>query len=178
MNTYKLLSLIAVSSLTFSVAQAQFVMGNQLLPSQPVKQLGNGPSTSTGTILKKDIRWESDIPLKKTYGELTEVQKAALRALYSAMPEGDEPPFPVEGMRAIFYPIRNAQRITPSRGEINMVVTVGPDGKASRVESFGSESPKMNEVAQQILLLTRYKPGICSGRPCTMQFRFTQKLGS
>jgi hypothetical protein len=66
MNTYKLLSLIAVSSLTFSVAQAQFVMGNQLLPSQPVKQLGNGPSTSTGTILKKDIRWESDSPLKKT----------------------------------------------------------------------------------------------------------------
>jgi len=34
----------------------------------------------------------------------------------------------------------------------------------------------MTEITQQILLLTKFKPGICGGQPCTMQFRFTQKL--
>jgi hypothetical protein len=34
----------------------------------------------------------------------------------------------------------------------------------------------MTEITQQVLLLTPYKPAICSGQPCTMQFRFTQKL--
>ena len=41
---------------------------------------------------------------------------------------------------------------------------------------FNESSVRMTEVTQQILMLTRYKPGICNGQPCVMQFRFTQKL--
>jgi hypothetical protein len=179
MNTYKYISLIAVSSCFFSVAQAQ-IAGNgvPLLPTQATTRLVNASTASTGTILKRDIRWDSKIPLKKRYGELTPEQKAELRAMYNSMPDGDEPPYPEAGMAAIFNPVRNAQRVSQSHGEINMVVTVGPDGKATKVESFGSESPRMTEVTQQVLLLTKYKPGICAGKPCTMQFRFTQKLKS
>jgi hypothetical protein len=179
MNTYRHILTIGVSSLVFSIAQAQMPGGitGQLLPTQPTTRLVNQPTQSTGTIIKRDIRWESKIPLKKTYGELNPEQKAELHALYTTMPEGDEPPFPAEGMWAIFNAVRNAQRIAQARGEINMVVTVGPDGKAVKVESFGNESSqRMTEVTQQILLLTRYKPAVCSGQPCIMQFRFTQKL--
>jgi hypothetical protein len=179
MKTYKYFLTITVSSLVFSIAQAQMVGGitGQLLPSQPTTRLVNESTQTTGTIIKRDIKWDSKIPLNKTYGELTPEQKAELHALYNSMPEGDEPPFPAEGLKSIFNAVRNAQRLSQARGEINMVVTVGPDGKATKVESFGNESSvRMTEVTQQILLLTKYKPGICSGKPCTMQFRFTQKL--
>ena len=58
-----------------------------------------------------------------------------------------------------------------------MAVTVGPDGRAIKVEDFGSvENTDMTEVTQKALLSTKYKPAVCNGSPCTMQFRFTQKL--
>jgi len=179
MKTYEYFLTIAVSSLVFSIAQAQGVIAssNQLLPTQRTTRLTNEPTQTTGTILKRDIKWDSKIPLDKTYGELTPAQKFELHSLYDSMPEGDEPPFPEAGMNPIFNAVRNAQRLSNARGEINMVVTVGVDGKATKVESFGNESSvRMTEVTQQILMLTRYKPGICNGQPCVMQFRFTQKL--
>lgn len=179
MNTCKYFLTIAVSSVVFSIAQGQTMPGSsaQLLPTDRSARLVNAATQSTGTIIKRDIKWDSKIPVDKTYGELTAEQKAELHALYNSMPEGDEPPFPSEGMKSIFNAVRNAQRISQARGEINMVVTVDPEGKATKVESFGNESsPRMTEITQQILLLTKFKPGICSGQPCTMQFRFTQKL--
>jgi hypothetical protein len=179
MKTYKYFLTIAVASSVFSISQAQVVTANvgQLLPTQPKTRLVNSSTQTTGTIIKRDIKWESAIPLNKTYGELTPGQKFELHSLYNTMPEGDEPPFPSEGLKPIFNAVRSAQRISQARGEINMVVTVGADGKATKVESFGNESsPRMTEITQQILMLTKYKPGICSGQPCTMQFRFTQKL--
>jgi hypothetical protein len=178
MKTYKSFLTISAATLAISIAHGQ-VPGTTggLLPTERTVRLSHEPTQSTGSILKRDIRWDSKIPLDKTYGELSPEQKAELHALYHEMPEGDEPPFPARGMKPIFNAVRNAQRISQARGEINMVVTVGPDGKATRVESFGNESSAhMTEVAEQILLLTPYKPGICSGKPCMMQFRFTQKL--
>ena len=157
MKSLKVCLFLAFSAGTFTIAQES--------------------SLSTGTILKKNIRWESEIPLNKTYDELTQEQRAALHAMYLSLPPGDEPPFPEKGIKPIFNAVRNAQHVLHARGELNMVVTVDPDGKAIKVENFGSvQNPRMIDAAQQVLLLTKYKPGVCSGTPCTRQFRFTQKL--
>lgn len=135
------------------------------------------PSQDTGTIIKKQIRWDSKIPLDKTYEQLTPEQKTELHKMYSKLAPGDEPPFPLEGIKPIFSAIRKAQRIRQARGELNMAVTVGPDGNATKVEDFGGvQDIQMTEIAQQVLLLTKYKPAVCNGTPCTMEFRFTQKL--
>lgn len=165
---------VAISAGTFTIAQAE---STGSLPAHVEVETGRHPTMSTGTILKQGIRWDSKIPLNKTYGELTPEQKEALHAMYLSLPPGDEPPFPEKGIKPIFNALKNAQQILKARGELNMVVTVGPDGKAIKVENFGNvENPRMIDVAQQVLLLTKYKPGVCSGTPCAMQFRFTQKL--
>jgi hypothetical protein len=162
---------VAISGGALTIAQAQV--------PEIQSYSGRHSSMSTGTILKKDIRWESDIPLNKTYSQLTQEQKNALHAEYLSLPPGDEPPFPEKGIKPIFNAVKNAQQVLQARGELNMVVTVGPDGKATKVENFGNvEHPRMIETTQQVLLLTKYKPGKCSGAPCTMQFRFIQKLKS
>jgi hypothetical protein len=97
--------------------------------------------------------------------------------MYEALPEGDEPPFPEKGIKPIFSAIKKAQRIRQARGELIMAVTVGPDGVATKVEELGNVYDlQMTELAQQVLLLTKYKPAVCSGKPCTMKFKFTQKL--
>jgi hypothetical protein len=138
------------------------------------------PATgSTGSILKKDIQWDSKVPLNKTYEQLTPRQRAELHSMYDTLTPGDEPPFPAEGIKPIFYAVRKAQRIYNARGEINLSVTVGPDGQAIKVVDHGSvTSEKLNQVAQRELMKARYKPAMCAGTPCTMQFEFRQKLGS
>jgi hypothetical protein len=170
MKSFKICLFVAISASTFTNSQAATP---EHVPVESVRQ----SSMSTGTLLKKDIRWESDIPLNKTYGELTQAQKEALHATYLSLPPSDEPPFPEEGFKPIFNAVKKAQHILQAHGELNMVVTVGPDGKAIKVENFGNvQNPRMINVTQQVLLLTKYKPGVCGGTPCTMQFRFTQKL--
>ena len=77
----------------------------------------------------------------------------------------------------IFSAIKKAQRIRQARGELNLAVTVDAQGNATKVEDRGGVyDVQMTEIAQQVLLLTKFKPAKCSGQPCTMQFRFTQKL--
>jgi len=180
MNTLKTcISIVVVASVS-TLALAQLAPGE----THPRSATATGntrnmqtASQETGTILKKDIRWDSKIPLNKTYAELSAEQKAELHKMYENLPEGDEPPFPEQGMKPIFSAIRKAQRIRQARGELNMAVTVGPDGNATKVEDRGGVYDiQMTEIAQQVLLLTKYKPAVCKGQPCTMQFRFTQKL--
>src|ERR1044072_1103925 len=173
MKTSKYFLTIAVSTFVFSLAQGQSINGlsPQLLPSQATGRLVNESTQSTGTILKRDIKWESKIPLNKTYGELTPEQKAELHKMYETLKPGDEPPFPAEGIKPIFSAVKKAQRVLKARGQLDMKVTVGPDAKAIKVEDFGTvRTGQMTEITQQVLLLTTYKPAICNGQPCTMQF--------
>ena len=177
MNTRSCFLLLAICVSGIAGAQVFSELPKTPLPPHTPTKNTNSATQETGTIIKKDIRWDSRIPLDKTYAELTPEQKAELHAMYENMAEGDEPPFPENGIKPIFNVIRKAQRLRLARGELNMAVTVGADGKATKVEDLGGVYDiQMTEIAQQILLLTKYKPAVCKGQPCTMQFRFTQKL--
>ena len=148
-------------------------MGGQRAPTRTY----SSSTQSTGTIIRKGIRWESRIPLNKTYAQLTPAQKEILHAQYENIAPGDEPPFPEKGIKPIFNAISNAQHILQARGELNMTVTVGPDGNAIQVEDFSNvHNAQMREALQNALMLTKYKPAVCNGAPCTMQFKFTQSL--
>jgi len=178
MKTNKLCLLIAVSAGLFVNAEAQQreTAASSATAIAPTRNF-NEATQDTGTIIRKDIKWRSKIPLDKTYGQLTPEQRDALHAMYESLAPGDEPAFPEEGIKPIFDIVKKAQHILQARGELNMAVTVGPDGKATKVESFGNVyNIQMNEITQQVLLLTKYKPALCKGSPCTSQFRFTQKL--
>jgi hypothetical protein len=177
MKNHRACFVLAISTFVITSAHAQ------LSESAPTKY-SNHATSSTGTILKqgrttKDIKWESEIPLNRTYGKLTPDQRAELHAMYSSLSPGDEPPFPEKGLKAIFTAIRLAQRQHQAVGELDMSVTVGPDGVPIKVENHGTvNNAKMTGVATDALMSTKYKPAKCDGTPCTMEFRFTQKLKS
>jgi hypothetical protein len=180
MKTITFALLIAASALLSGHAFAQATsrefpgrLGGQQAPTRQ----SSSATQSTGTIIKKGIRWESKIPLNKTYAQLTPEQKEILHAQYENIAPGDEPPFPEKGIKPIFNAVSNAQHILQARGDLNMNVTVGPDGKAVQVEDFSNvHNAQMREALQNALMLTKYKPAVCNGAPCTMQFKFTQSL--
>ena len=149
------------------------------LPNEATMRMSNVATSNTGTIIKKELRWSSKIPLDKTYSQLTPEQKAEVHAMYESLAPGDEPPFPADGLKSVFVAVRRAQDMLEARGDLYLAVTVGPDGKATKVDNFGKVSKReMTEFAAQVLLMTKYKPAVCNGAPCTGQFPFKIKLVS
>jgi hypothetical protein len=178
MNTYKLSLLLALSTVSLTAAHAQSMIP-PTSSSNTTQQILHEASGETGALMPKGLTWNSSIPLNKTYAELTPRQKADFHALYQSMAPGDEPPFPLEGMKPIFTALKKAQYKLKARGELNFAVTVGPDGKATKVEDYGStDKHEMSEFAGSVLLMTKFKPAVCNGKPCAMQFPFRLRLTS
>lgn len=178
MNTCKLCLLVAASC----AAATAFAQVNEMPPRSAAgiatTRVTNEPTLDTGTIIRKDMRWSSKIPLNKTYGELTDSQKKELHSMYESMPPGDEPPFPVEGMKPIFNAIKAGQEKLLARGILNLAVTVNPDGTAKQVVDLGStKNREMTQFAATVLMMTKFKPAVCKGAPCESQFPISLKLG-
>ena len=154
--------------------------GPSPMPSSGPVRLTNEATSTTGTIIRRDLEWSSKIPLNKTYDQFSDDEKAQLRALYVSMPEGDEPPFPANGMKPVFNSIRKGQQIVRARGQLNMVVAVDADGKATAVSDLGgvggANALEMTHFAQSVLLMTKFKPAVCSGKPCKSEFPFILDL--
>ena len=156
-------------------------------PNGPAPMPGTGPvrltneaTSTTGTIIKRDLAWSSKIPLNKTYDQFSDAEKAEFHALYESMPAGDEPPFPADGMRPVFNSIRKGQQIVRARGKLNMVVNIDASGKAVDVMDLGgvggANALEMTRFASSILLMTKFKPAVCAGKPCKSQFPFILDL--
>lgn len=178
MKTPKLLLLLAVTACSITTAHAQSPLPpTRSSPGLAPTRITNEPTSDTGTILSREMRWTSKIPLNKTYGELNDAQKAELRSLYESMPPDDEPPYPLDGMKPVFNAIKSAQRKLRAKGVLNLAVTVGPDGKAKQVVDLGStQNTEMTKFAGTVLMMTKFKPAVCAGKPCESQFPLHLKL--
>jgi len=112
------------------------------------------------------------IPLNKQYHELTSKQKAVLASFYTGLGAGDEPPFPSDSLEPIVRLLHRAQKRLLVTGLLTLIIDVGPDGTPTEVKAIGSPSPEMTKVAAGVLLLTKFKPAVCAGQPCRMQYPF------
>ncbi len=178
MKTDKFCLQLAVSAWVFMTVQAQ---SQETHPSSATASgrttVVNEATSETGTLLPKKVKWTSPIPLTGTYERLTPEQKAQFHAMYESLAPGDEPPFPEKGMKPIISAINKGHSLLMARGDLNMAVTVGPDGKATKVADFGkTNNPEMVEFVAQVLLMTPFKPAVCSGKPCAMDFPFKLTL--
>lgn len=130
------------------------------------------PEPRTGTRITREIVSGSRLPLDKRYEELSPEDKAALNSVYENMGPGDEPPFPAQGLRPFYEAVAQAQQRLLATGELALVATVAADGQVAAVKAIGSPKPEMTKAASTILLLTRFKPALCKGIPCRMDYAF------
>ena len=165
-----LLSLTLVSSFAFA-QQAQTQSAN---PPRFVLK-GDAPA---GSLIRRDVAWSNRIPFDRKYSELTPDEKAVLHSAYENIGPGDEPPYPEDGLKPVVAAISKAQDRLMARGDLRLVVTVGPDGQATLVQAYDSPSPEMTRFVAQLFMLVRYKPALCGGVPCTMQYPFYLKFSA
>ncbi|TXH05592.1 MAG: hypothetical protein E6R07_01930 [Nevskiaceae bacterium] len=120
--------------------------------------------------------FESDLPIYKSYAELSTEEKARVKDAYESMPEADEPPYPEYGLQQIWVPINKlADALSKNgvalRGPFTATVRVDGTGKGRSISIFETPDPDFNKPAAIILLKkATYKPARCGGQPCVMDF--------
>lgn len=124
----------------------------------------------TGSRIRRDDVKSVALPINQTYQQLTPQERAYINSWYEYVAPGDEPPFPLNGMRSILDMVSKGQEKMLVTGKLYLVATVEPNGTVSTVKAYGAPSPEMAKFAGQVLLLTKFKPAVCGGRPCRMDF--------
>jgi len=122
------------------------------------------------SIRRNVVSWY--IPLDRRWDEMTEEQKKSVKDLYEKMEPGDEPPFPADGMGPVMELVRKGQAKLLINEDVNMVATVGTAGDVLTVKAMGSPDPDMTRFLAAILYRTKFKPAVCGGRSCQMDFPF------
>jgi hypothetical protein len=129
-----------------------------------------------GTRIRREVVSGSRIALNHSYAQLSEEDKRVLHGWWEDIREGDEPPFPVDGLRSRYDPIRKAHAMLLDPGDLFAVATIGPDGKAVEVKVFRAPGTKMGQFAAQVFMLTPFKPALCAGKPCQMDYPLRMKF--
>jgi len=125
---------------------------------------------TTGSHMLRRIAQASLVPLNRTYGQLTVEERRVLRSQYESMPEGDDPPFPVDGLAPLYEAIAKIHQQLLVRGTLSMHADVDADGKVTAVSVYKSPDPALTRAAANVLMLTKFKPAVCGGVPCKMAF--------
>jgi hypothetical protein len=136
----------------------------------PEPQYGIKDVPRTGSNINRYAVQPLSIPVNLPYHQLPPEARKTLHGYYQEIKEGDEPPFPAEGLKAYLDPIQKAQQKLLVEGAVNLIATVDRKGEVVRVQVLGTPIPKMSEFAGRALLLTRFKPAVCAGEPCQMDF--------
>jgi len=116
------------------------------------------------------------VPVDKTYSELTPAEKMLVKSLYEPMADADEPPYPLHGPRRILETCEEIEKYLRVRGGLSLAVTVDPDGKPVAVEVLKSPDAEMTKKMAMVLMLEKYKPAVCNGAPCQMQYPFRMEF--
>lgn len=125
----------------------------------------------TGSNIKRDTVWGGALPYDKAYAELTPEEQRTFKARYMEMAEGDEPPFPVDGLGPLLGAISKAnQAARAGFGRLEMDVFVDETGTPSKVDVIQSPDARLAKHAATIAMLTKFKPALCKGTPCAMGF--------
>lgn len=115
----------------------------------------------------------SQIPLNRRYSALSPSERKILNELWENIPEGDEPPFPISGLKPIHAAMAKAQEALSVEGPLDLIASVNAEGEVTEVKAIGSPSPEMTKYAAAVLFNTKFKPAICAGKTCAMQFPFS-----
>lgn len=125
----------------------------------------------TGSNILRDRVSGSALPYDKRYAELTPEQQRILKSAYVEMGEGDEPPFPLEGLGPLYTAIAKANQLAGAAvGKLEMDVFIDEAGQPTKVELVKSPDTRLATHVATIAMLTRFKPALCKGQPCAMGF--------
>ena len=126
----------------------------------------------TGSHIRRRAVTTEQIPINLKYSELSQEEKAIIASWYEHMAPGDEPPFPADGLKPLFDAVYRGQRHYLARGQLLIYASVSPSGDVEAVKIFKSPDPDVTKFVARVLMLTKFKPAVCGGVACRMDYPF------
>jgi hypothetical protein len=153
------------------VFSALFALSN-LSIAQAILRAPDPPSGSR----IRDVAALGFVPMDKRYEEFTPQEKARLRSGYESMPETDEPPFPRDGMKKIILALRQMSERREAEGRLRVHFLIDENGRALKADIYESPDELLTNAIARVVLGTPFKPAVCSGKPCVMEFALVVQL--
>lgn len=125
--------------------------------------------TIVGSVLPQEII-RSSAPIEGRYSELTPTQKAAVASDYENLPAGDEPPYPMYGVRHLISPVVRYADAGEPVGKLVATVVVDSQGKPGTITVYQSPDSVLARFVASQLATEEYKPAVCHGQPCEMTY--------
>lgn len=129
----------------------------------------------------RHVEATSYIPFYKKYDELDDEQTRIYGRLYKilterALGETEKPPFPVEGLQAIYKPLIRKNKLVAKNGTVFFIALIDKAGEAESVTVYQSPNREMTEFINILMFTTKFEPATCDGDPCAMEFPFEMEL--
>lgn len=156
MKVSKIFSLVVVALISFNAAA-----GNKVYTLKGEPQAGSKVRT---------VDARSSIPFNKSYVELSNDQQAIFNAQFQDLAINERPPFPVEGLRAIYRPILSKNKSLEDTGVLSLAILVDEKGRVDNVSVVETTSPELEEFAVEALAGVKFEPAVCDGATCSMEF--------
>lgn len=156
--------------LLIGLVTASFALAASAADEPPREYTLKQETASTGTRLKRDIGFSAEVPLNKKYHQLTADEKRVVHAAYEGIADGDEPPFPLGGQGAVLRGVLKIQQELMLKGELFLIAEVDAKGRVDQVSVVAAPDPQMAKGAAVVLMSTPFKPAVCAGKPCKMEY--------
>ena len=125
--------------------------------------------TFTGSVLPQDVI-RSSAPIAGRYSELTPQQKAAVNSDYENLAAGDEPPYPMYGVRHMLAPVVRYVDADRPHGPLVASVVIDAQGKPGKITVYKSPDRVLTRFVASQLATEEFKPAVCHGQPCEMTY--------
>lgn len=139
-------------------------------PAPPARYALREDYPEVGTNIRREIMKGAIVPIDSHYAQLTPEEKMRWLQQYEAFPANHEPPYPRQGLQALLRQLVSAQRLARAEGPLSLLADVDASGKVTSVSVLLTPDPVLTQAAATALMRTEFKPGVCEGQPCKMQF--------
>lgn len=155
-----------VVSLVLATASSLSIAAGDEKPNYSIRE----SDASTGSNVRRSIVSEGSVPFEKGYAQLTPQEQARVKSQYERLGPADEPPYPVQGTKTIYQAIAAIQQKNLVEGDLSLLVDINSAGEPTSVSALKSPSESVTRQVATVLMLEKYKPAQCGGKPCAMQF--------
>ncbi len=120
----------------------------------------------------EDAAYGSLVPYTKGYRELTDEQKQVVRSDFPLLQDDEDPPYPLHGPQAIIRAMTQMPQSIARAGVTYLNVKIGADGTPLEVTIVRAPTPEVGNSAGSVLLLSKFTPARCAGKPCAMIYPY------
>lgn len=118
------------------------------------------------------------VPYNKSYQDLTPEQQSRVRSWFTILQDNDVPPYPLKGTETITRAIAAGHNRVLEEGELRLDVLVDEEGKPVTAYIRATPDKALGDYAGKVLLLSKFTPARCGGKPCAMHYPFRFQLST